>query len=259
MRTSPPVGYEPNYPYLLLVFLHGHSLQRGAILRLAPRLSRRNYICIAPRPHISSRGPTARALQLGAGRRTTRWSRSTFPRDRADRRSYHIHSERIYLAGFREGAAVAYRLGMVYPDRSPASSRSTADAETRRAAAAIPEVRKLRVFIGHGFANAIVPLAQAKQDHRLFYSAGLNVKLHTYPSTHRIHAEMLRDVDRWVQDTSSRTTTPCRNNPSGLDEPPTPPGVPSLRRRSALGGWEKGKSHPREVCPAPMRVYRLLR
>ena len=33
------------------------------------------------------------------------------------RLSYHIHSERIYLAGFCEGATVAYRLGMVFPER----------------------------------------------------------------------------------------------------------------------------------------------
>ena len=117
------------------------------------------------------------------------------------RRTYHIHSERIYLAGFREGAAVAYRLGMVYPDRI-AGVVSLNGCMPRRGGPLlrIPEVRKLRVFIGHGMANAIVPLNQAKQDHRLFYSAGLNVKLNTYPSTHRIHTEMLRDVDRWVQD-----------------------------------------------------------
>ena len=33
------------------------------------------------------------------------------------RRHYHIHSERIYLAGFCEGATLAYRLGLTYPER----------------------------------------------------------------------------------------------------------------------------------------------
>jgi phospholipase/carboxylesterase len=64
----------------------------------------------------------------------------------------------------------------------------------------LPAVRKLRVLIGHGIANAVVPLSLAKQDQRLFYTAGLPVDMHTYPTTHRIHAEMLRDVDRWVQE-----------------------------------------------------------
>src|SRR5260370_33099 len=52
LRTFLPTGYEPNYPYPLLVFLHGHGGSDEQILRLAPRLSRRNYICIGLRgPH----------------------------------------------------------------------------------------------------------------------------------------------------------------------------------------------------------------
>src|SRR6516162_9927262 len=53
LRTFLPTGYEPNYPYPLLVFLHGHGGSEEQILRLAPQLSRRNYICIGlrgPRP-----------------------------------------------------------------------------------------------------------------------------------------------------------------------------------------------------------------
>src|ERR1700678_4471001 len=49
LRTFLPAGYEPNYPYPLLVFLHGHGSSEEEILRLAPRLSRRNYVCIALR------------------------------------------------------------------------------------------------------------------------------------------------------------------------------------------------------------------
>src|SRR5438105_786778 len=52
VRTFLPYGYEPNYPYPLLVFLHGNGGSEEQILRLAPRLSRRNYIC------IGLRGPT---------------------------------------------------------------------------------------------------------------------------------------------------------------------------------------------------------
>ena len=51
VRTFLPTGYEPHYPYPLLVFFHGHGGNEEQILRLAPRLSRRNYIC------ISLRGP----------------------------------------------------------------------------------------------------------------------------------------------------------------------------------------------------------
>src|SRR5688500_18210537 len=49
VRTFLPTGYEPNYAYPLLVFFHGHGGSEEQVLRLAPRLSRRNYICIGLR------------------------------------------------------------------------------------------------------------------------------------------------------------------------------------------------------------------
>ena len=49
MRTFLPTGYEPKYPYPLLVFFHGQGGNEEQIIRLAPRLSRRNYICIGLR------------------------------------------------------------------------------------------------------------------------------------------------------------------------------------------------------------------
>src|SRR5215470_14573430 len=49
IRTFLPTGYEPNYPYPLLVFFHGHGGSEEQVMRLAPRLSRRNYVCIGLR------------------------------------------------------------------------------------------------------------------------------------------------------------------------------------------------------------------
>ena len=61
-------------------------------------------------------------------------------------------------------------------------------------------VRHLQVFIGHGVANSIVPLSMAREDHKLLYTAGLDVNFNTYPTNHRLHEGMLRDVNRWVID-----------------------------------------------------------
>src|ERR1700722_3421421 len=53
VRTFLPHGYEPRYPYPLLVFFHGHGGNEEQILRLAPRLSRRNYISIGLRGPVN--------------------------------------------------------------------------------------------------------------------------------------------------------------------------------------------------------------
>jgi phospholipase/carboxylesterase len=202
VRTFLPTGYEPRYAYPLLVFFHGHGGCEEQILRLAPRLSRRNYIC------IGLRGPEVLEPRSD-GRPGYSWG----PDGQSDalvedyliraveqtRRNYHVHSERIYLAGFCEGATLAYRLGLLFPERL-AGVISLNGCMPRRGAPLLrlPEVRQLQVFIGHGIANAYVPLSLARADYRLLYAAGVQVEMHTYPANHRLHPDMLRDINRWI-------------------------------------------------------------
>lgn len=206
VRTFLPIGYEPNYPYPLLVFLHGHASNEEQVLRLAPRLSRRNYVAIGLRgPHRVDREDYDRP-------------RFTWPTDGENdalledylisaveqtRRYYHIHSERIFLAGVCEGAAIAYRLGLSFPEKlgGVISLNGCMPAPgPGRPLFRLPELRQLKVLIGHGIANAVVPLGMARRDYMALYAAGLEVEMRTYATTHRLHADMLRDVNRWIQE-----------------------------------------------------------
>jgi phospholipase/carboxylesterase len=203
VRTFLPTGYEPRYPYPLLVFFHGQGGNEEQILRLAPRLSRRNYIC------ISLRGPLALGARRdgrlgftwGEGGHDTLIEEYMLRAVEQTRRNYHVHSERIYLAGFGDGGTLAYRLGLTFPERL-AGVISLNGCMPRQGGPLLrlPEIRGLRIFIGHGIANAVVPLSLAKADARLLYSAGLAVAMHTYPATHRLHPDMLRDINRWIID-----------------------------------------------------------
>jgi phospholipase/carboxylesterase len=201
VRTFLPVGYEPRYAYPLLVFFHGHGGNEEQILKLAPRLSRRNYVSIGLRGPICL-GPRARG-QVGYS-----WGGSTqlsliedylLQAVKETRRYYHIHSERIYLAGFAEGATLAYRLGLSFSDKlAGVISLNGHLPRFDRPLLRLPEARALRVFIGHGIANAVVPLSLAREDYRLLYAAGLPLEMHTYPTNHRLHPDMLRDINRWI-------------------------------------------------------------
>ena len=64
----------------------------------------------------------------------------------------------------------------------------------------LDELRQLRVLIAHGTANPLIPVSLARRDFRLMYTAGMPVKFLTYTTTHRLHTDMLRDVNRWIQD-----------------------------------------------------------
>jgi phospholipase/carboxylesterase len=201
LRTFLPTGYEPNYPYPLVVFFHGQGGSEEQILKLAPRLSRRNYVCIALRgpKAVESRDERPAFSWGNDGDDHTHLEDYVFRAVEQTRRSYHIHSERIYLAGFCEGANVAYRLGLASPERF-AGVISLNGTMPRGVGPLfrLPDVRQFKVMIGHGLANAIVPHAMARSDYRLLYSAGLDVRINTYATTHRIHADMLRDVNRWI-------------------------------------------------------------
>ena len=201
VRTFLPHGYEPRYPYPLLVFFHGQGGNEEQILRLAPRLSRRNFICIGLRGPVNV-GPSrdgALGYSWGGESNTTLLEDYLVRAVQQTRANYHVHSERVYLAGFAEGATVAYRLGLSMPEKlGGVISLNGAMPRHGRPLFRLPTIRSLRVFIGHGLANAVVPLTLAKEDYRLLYTAGAHSSLNVYPVNHRIHPDMLRDINRWI-------------------------------------------------------------
>jgi len=116
VRTFLPTGYEPNYPYPLVVLFHPHGGSDEQVLRLAPRISRRNAI------YLSLQGPVPLNLTDddglpafgwgGPGEYDAQLGEYLLKAVEQTRREFHIHSERVYLAGVAEGASVADRLAL---------------------------------------------------------------------------------------------------------------------------------------------------
>ncbi len=206
VRTFLPLGYEPRYPYPLLVWLHGDGGNEEQLLRLAPRLSRRNFISIGLRgPHLHASPDEGMSFSWDGGNSSAVVEDYLLRAVEQTRRRYHVHSERIYLAGYASGAAMAYRLALTFPEKlAGVISLNGAMPRVNRPLLRLPEIRPLRVFIGHGIANSVVPLSLARADCRLLHTAGLEVEMHTYPTTHRLHGHMLRDINRWIIDHCNR-------------------------------------------------------
>jgi phospholipase/carboxylesterase len=204
IRTFLPTGYEPNYAYPLLVFFHGHGGNEEQVLRLAPRVSRRNFICLGLRGKrlLGERPDGSPAFSWGTdGHCDAETEDYILSAIEQSRRNYHIHSERIYLAGICEGATYAYRMALTFSEKFSGVISLNGTLPPRGSTFfRLPEIRQLKVLIGHGIANAVVPLGMAKSDWRLLYTAGLDVRFHTYPATNRLHPDMLRDINRWIID-----------------------------------------------------------
>ena len=198
-----PQAYEPRYPYPLLVFLHGHGETETQWIDSVPSISRRNYICLSLRgPHPVDRPDGREGYGWGRNRRCDGLIEDyVLTAVEETMRVCNVHSERIFLAGFCEGATAAYRLVLTFPEKFAGVVALNGWLPQEP----LPLGRFLNgasasAFIGHGCENAAVAPRKAEEAHDILYSAGLPVRLRYYPVGHRLHPEMLRDVDRWVID-----------------------------------------------------------
>jgi len=204
VRTFLPDGYEPRYPYPLLVLFHPHGGNEEQALRLVPKMSRRNFVA------ISIRGPELLGVRED-GELAFGWGSGDTYADlitdclvktvEQTRRHVHVHSERIFLVGVCEGATAAYRSAFTLGNQI--GGLAVLNGTMPRPKPGCPlfhfdALRQMPVMIGHGIANAVIPCSAASRDQRLLYTAGANVRMNTYPTTHRIHEHMLRDVNRWI-------------------------------------------------------------
>jgi len=197
-----PHGYEQNYAYPLIVWLHGEGGNERDLLRVMPMISEQNYL------GISFRGTSpARGVMTGA----YRWSQAA--EDAADfetvlfetvrdlRRDHHVHSERVFVAGFDDGAVMALQLMLRRPEWfGGAICLAGRFSTSQHALARFRDLRKKRVLIAAGSGDRISPPRHAIDTGRLLHAAGMNVSTRVVDAEHEVTPTMLRQIDNWVMD-----------------------------------------------------------
>jgi phospholipase/carboxylesterase len=111
-----------------------------------------------------------------------------------------IPSERIVLAGFSQGGAMALFTALREPERlagvlalsTYVPLATTLQDEAHRANATVP------IFMAHGTLDPIVPMALGEGARDLLRSRGYEVDWHTYPMPHSVSAEEVADVREWL-------------------------------------------------------------
>jgi phospholipase/carboxylesterase len=115
------------------------------------------------------------------------------------RRVHHVHSERVYLAGFGTAGTFALALGLTRPEWfAGLAAFGTRMPEVSHLLSRLDEIRGLRVFLGAGQRDRTVPTAEVSRVSRLLQSAGLRVCHRLYESGHELTRAMLVELDRWV-------------------------------------------------------------
>ena len=111
-----------------------------------------------------------------------------------------VPDERIVLAGFSQGGAIALAGGLRHPRRLAGiialstylPMQGSFEAERSAANAATP------IFWGHGTADPIVPLTRGVQSRDVLQGLGYAVEWHTYPMPHSVCAEEIVDLRTWL-------------------------------------------------------------
>jgi phospholipase/carboxylesterase len=111
-----------------------------------------------------------------------------------------IPAERIVLAGFSQGGAIALHTGLRYERRLAGIMVLSAylplaaslAAERSQANAATP------IFMAHGSYDPVLPEALAVDSLQVLEKLGYAVEWHSYPMAHMVNADEVADISRWL-------------------------------------------------------------
>ena len=118
----------------------------------------------------------------------------------ARERARGISADRLVLAGFSQGGAMALHTGLRQPERVAgimALSCALPLADTL-AAEASPANRGTSIFMAHGSYDDVIPIASARQAHDVLVKLGYPVDWHDYPMPHSVCAEEIADISAWL-------------------------------------------------------------
>jgi phospholipase/carboxylesterase len=111
-----------------------------------------------------------------------------------------VPANRIVLAGFSQGCAMALMTGLRHPQRLAGIAglsgylplASTLAAERSDANALTP------IFMGHGQHDNVVDVERGKASRDALQAIGHQVEWHEYPMAHSVCAEEIADLNAWL-------------------------------------------------------------
>ena len=111
-----------------------------------------------------------------------------------------IASERIVLAGFSQGGAIALYSGLRHRERLAGimALSSYLIAPDKLAAEASAEAREVPIFMAHGTADPVVRYEWAEACKRMLEAAGYRVEWHPYRMEHSVCLEEVQAIGAWL-------------------------------------------------------------
>jgi phospholipase/carboxylesterase len=112
-----------------------------------------------------------------------------------------IGSERIVIAGFSQGGAIALQAALRHPERLAGVMALSTYLPLREslAAEAAPANRDVPILMCHGLHDQMIPAARGTASRDLLQSLGYKVEWKAYPMEHQVCMEEVLDISKWLQ------------------------------------------------------------
>ena len=114
-------------------------------------------------------------------------------------KSRGIRSERIVLAGFSQGGAVAYQAALTYAEPLAGLMAMSTYFATADSIHIHPANRRIPIHIFHGTQDDVVPEILGRKAEALLKSKGYQPEYTAYPMAHSVCAAQVRDIAACLQ------------------------------------------------------------
>lgn len=112
-----------------------------------------------------------------------------------------IPAERIILAGFSQGGAIALQCGLRYNQRlGGILALSTYVPLPSHLSSEVSQTNKTTpIFMAHGTTDNVVAFAFGQASSAFLQKLGCNVEFHSYPMPHSVCPQEIADISNWLQ------------------------------------------------------------
>lgn len=198
-RVHMPEHYEAGYAYPLILWFHGDGASESELSSVMPNISERNYLGLSVRGNVNCGEGYAWSV---AGEQLPKLIDDIESIVLAMRRQYHIHSERIYLAGFGSGATAAMQLILEKPEWfGGGACFCGALPKIQFSQHQIEELRNKRILLATAANSRTSKVSDVTAISRLLYSSGIKIGTRIYQDVGAgPSAKMLNDINHWFME-----------------------------------------------------------
>jgi len=110
-----------------------------------------------------------------------------------------IPAERVVLAGFSQGGAIALHAGLRYPEKLAGIIALSSYLPLRAAASEFHEAnRATSIFMAHGSLDPVVPATLGEESAKFLTETGYEVQFKSYVMPHSVCPQEVEDIRRWM-------------------------------------------------------------